>query len=151
MDKETSGHDPITPPPKRPLQIDPQNGKAPNAWSGAQRNPSSRERHHSHAGKMAVTEAYANDGSSTIYTVHLANLKVHGYAAMLQLRSCHVSNLLIPNLPARTAQGGGGSFKDRKPIGEVDCCDAWMAEQSHRWIERWLERRPIYLSIYLPV
>ena len=30
-----------------------------------------------------------------------------------------------------TAQGGGGSFKDRKPIGEVDCCDAWMAEQSH--------------------
>ena len=34
-------------------------------------------------------------------------------------------------LPARTAQGGGGSFKDRKPIGEVGCCDAWMAEQSH--------------------
>ena len=34
-------------------------------------------------------------------------------------------------LPARTAQGGGGSFKDRKPIGEVACCDASMAEQSH--------------------
>ena len=50
-----------------------------------------------------------------------------------------------------TAQGGGGSFKDRKPIGEIGCCDAWMAEQSHRWIERWLERRPVYLSIYLPV
>ena len=33
--------------------------------------------------------------------------------------------------PVRTAQGGGGSFKDRKPIGEVDGCDAWMAEQSH--------------------
>ena len=33
--------------------------------------------------------------------------------------------------PARTAQGGGGSFKDRKPIGEVGCCDAWMAGQSH--------------------
>ena len=30
-----------------------------------------------------------------------------------------------------TAQGGGGSFKDRKPIGEVAGCDAWMAEQSH--------------------
>ena len=40
------------------------------------------------------------------------------------------SNTII-QLPARTAQGGGGSFKDRKPIGEVDCCDAWMAEQSH--------------------
>ena len=34
-------------------------------------------------------------------------------------------------LPARTAQGGGGSFKDRKPIGEVACCDASMAEQIH--------------------
>ena len=32
-------------------------------------------------------------------------------------------------ISARTAQGGGGSFKDRKPIGEVGCCDAWMAEQ----------------------
>ena len=30
-----------------------------------------------------------------------------------------------------TAQGGGGSFKDRKPIGEVACCDASMAEQIH--------------------
>ena len=29
-----------------------------------------------------------------------------------------------------TAQGGGGSFKDRKPIGEVGCCDAWMAERA---------------------
>ena len=47
------------------------------------------------------------------------------------------------SLPARTAQGGGGSFKDRNPIGEVGCSDAWMAE--------WLERRPIYRSIYLPV
>ena len=34
-------------------------------------------------------------------------------------------------IPARTAQGGGGSFKERKPIGEVGCCDAWMAEQIH--------------------
>ena len=29
-----------------------------------------------------------------------------------------------------TAQGGGGSFKDRKPIGEVSCCDSWMAERT---------------------
>jgi hypothetical protein len=29
-----------------------------------------------------------------------------------------------------TAQGGGGSLKDRKPIGEVSCCDSWMAERS---------------------
>ena len=31
-----------------------------------------------------------------------------------------------------------GSFKDRKPIGELCCCDAWMAERTQRWIERWL-------------
>ena len=48
-------------------------------------------------------------------------------------------------------QGGGGSFKDRKPIWEVRCCESWMAEQIHWWIERWLERRPVYLSVYLPV
>jgi len=30
-----------------------------------------------------------------------------------------------------TAQGGGGSFKDRKPIGEIGCCESGMAERSH--------------------
>ena len=38
-----------------------------------------------------------------------------------------------------TAQGGGGSFKNRKSIGEVACCEPRMAERSHCWIERWLE------------
>ena len=39
-------------------------------------------------------------------------------------------------LPCSTAQGGGGSFKNRKPIGEVGCCESGMAERSHSWIER---------------
>ena len=30
-----------------------------------------------------------------------------------------------------TAQGGGRSFKNRKPIGEVGCCESGMAERSH--------------------
>ena len=30
-----------------------------------------------------------------------------------------------------TAQGGGGSFKNRKPIGEVGCCEAGMAKRIH--------------------
>ena len=30
-----------------------------------------------------------------------------------------------------TAQGGGGSFKNRKPIGEVGCCESEMAERIH--------------------
>ena len=29
-----------------------------------------------------------------------------------------------------TAQGGGGSFKDRKPTGEFGCCGAWLAERT---------------------
>ena len=30
-----------------------------------------------------------------------------------------------------TAQGGGGSFKNRKPIGEIGCGESGMAERSH--------------------
>ena len=52
------------------------------------------------------------------------------------------------------AQGGGGSFKNRKPIGEFGCCESRMAERSHWWIERCL-RSPLCLSlsltIYLPI
>ena len=44
-----------------------------------------------------------------------------------------------------TAQGGGGSFKNRKPIGEVGCCESRMAERSHWWTERWL--RSLFLSL----
>ena len=51
-----------------------------------------------------------------------------------------------------TAQGGGGSFKNRKPIGEVECCESGMAERSHCWSERWLISLTISLSFsdYLP-
>ena len=36
----------------------------------------------------------------------------------------------VPNTSS-TAQGGGGSFKNRKPIGEIGCCESPMAEQKH--------------------
>ena len=56
-----------------------------------------------------------------------------------------------------TAQGGGGSLKNRKPIGGVGCCESRMAERIHWWTERWL-RSPhflshslsLWLSTYLP-
>ena len=38
-----------------------------------------------------------------------------------------------------TQQGGGGSFKHRKPIGEFGCCEKWMTERIHWWTERWLQ------------
>ena len=56
-------------------------------------------------------------------------------------------------LTSSTAQGGGGSFKNRKPIGEIGCCESGMAERIHWWTERCL-RSPLFLSlsltIYLP-
>ena len=51
-----------------------------------------------------------------------------------------------------TAQGGGGSFKNRKPIGELGCCESGMAERSHWWTERCLISLTLSLSFsdYLP-
>ena len=63
--------------------------------------------------------------------------------------------LVCDSLPltSSTAQGGGGSFKNRKPTGEVGCCESGMAGRSHWWTERCL-RSPLFLSlsltIYLP-
>ena len=36
----------------------------------------------------------------------------------------------VPVCTSTPAQGGGGNFKNRKPIGEESCCDAWMAERT---------------------
>jgi hypothetical protein len=38
---------------------------------------------------------------------------------------------IITVATSSTAQGGGGSFKNRKPIGEVGCCESGMAERIH--------------------
>ena len=65
---------------------------------------------------------------------------------------CTLSNVFI-TITSSTAQGGGGSFKNRKPIGEVGCCESRMEERSHWWTERCL-RSPLFLSLsfsdYLP-
>ena len=52
-----------------------------------------------------------------------------------------------------TAQGGSGSFKNRKPIGEVGCCESGMAKRIHWWTERCLRSSlclSLSLTIYLP-
>ena len=34
-------------------------------------------------------------------------------------------------ITSSTAQGGGGSFKNRKPIGEIGCCESrWQSEST---------------------
>ena len=40
-------------------------------------------------------------------------------------------NRVISTITSSTAQGGGGSFKNRKPIGKVGCCESGMAERIH--------------------
>ena len=52
-------------------------------------------------------------------------------------------------ITSSTAQGGGGSFKNRKPIGEVGCCESPMAERSNWWTERWLISFTLSLSFSL--
>ena len=54
-----------------------------------------------------------------------------------------------PGGTCSTAQGGGGSFKKRKPIGEVGCCDSRMAERIHWWTERWFISLTLSLSFAL--
>ena len=39
--------------------------------------------------------------------------------------------LTKPKKTTSAAQGGGGSFKNRKPLGEVGCCESRMAERIH--------------------
>ena len=69
-------------------------------------------------------------------------------------QSCQILVNEILNDTSSTAQGGGGSFKNRKPIGEVGCCESGMAKRIHWWTERCL-RSPLCLSlsltIYLPI
>ena len=49
---------------------------------------------------------------------------------------CHFLSLLF--ITSSIARGGGGSFENRKPIGDVGCCESRMAERTHWWSERWL-------------
>ena len=71
----------------------------------------------------------------------------------IQIYIYMILTIYIYACTSSTAQGGGGSFKNRKPIGEVGCCESRMAERSHWWTDRWL-MSPLFLSlsltIYLP-
>ena len=64
---------------------------------------------------------------------------------IIQYAVCTKRFLKIHISTSSTAQGSGGSFKNRKPIGEVGCCESIVAERIHWWTERWL-RSPLFLS-----
>ena len=54
---------------------------------------------------------------------------VYSYSPKCQLQVSEIT--LFIELTSSTAQGGGGSFKNRKPIGEIGCCESRMAERIH--------------------
>ena len=94
-----------------------------------------------------VTDIENPTGPCPFFRVHLlqdvyANSKCWWAKAWSALVICI---LYIYIYSSSTAQGGGGSFKNRKPIGEVGCCESGMAERSHWWTERCL-RSPLFLS-----
>ena len=60
--------------------------------------------------------------------------------------------IYIAMCTSSTAQGGGGSFKDRKPIGEDGCCESRMAERNNAGSTNgWTVGLSICLSFCLPV
>ena len=85
---------------------------------------------------------------------HAANLWLVSESGLSVAMCFH--NICYSNTSS-TAQGGGGSFKNRKPIGEVGCCESGMAERSHWWTERCLISLTLsisfsdYLSTYLSI
>ena len=42
-----------------------------------------------------------------------------------------ISKSILNDFTSSTAQGSGGSFNNREPIGEVGCCGSRMAERIH--------------------
>ena len=66
-------------------------------------------------------------------------MKIHTSGMICIFRDYRWLYHIVPYFTSSTAQGGGGSFKHRKPIGEVGCCESRMAERIHWWTERWLE------------
>ena len=73
----------------------------------------------------------------------------HGtYDIMISYHS--ICDGILYSYTSSTAEGGGGSFKNRKPIGEVGCCESGMAERIHWWTERCL-RSPLFRSLSLTI
>ena len=66
--------------------------------------------------------------------VPLVNIKIVGFEMNVRSPSNRIARyceVLFHSHTSSTAQGGGGSFKNRKPIGEIGCCESGMAERIH--------------------
>ena len=114
-----------------------------SAWEGESWN----------SGSMKISPQRLGGGSIETNLIDLESFRSpHWIFRMLNI--CLNNETRWNNDTSSTAQGGGGSFRNRKPIGEIGCCESGMAERIHWWTERCL-RSPLFLSfsltIYLPI
>ena len=101
----------------------------------------------------SLTQAAALDVLTTVHcTTSCAFSKRSSYDINCSIVIPKTIKTSLLSYSSSTAQGGGGSFKNRKPIGEAGCCESGMAERIHWWTERCL-RSPtlaLFFSDYLP-
>ena len=75
--------------------------------------------------------------------LHSTNLHSHGWSMAQWTRVGDITPTICRkteqhqnySITSSTAQGSDGSFKNRKLIGEIGCCESPMAEQKHWWIK----------------
>ena len=66
-------------------------------------------------------------------------LYIYIHNTFVFIHICGLYMCIYVHIPARTAKGGGGSwkFQNRKPIGEVRC---WEWKKKTMWIHKWTEK-----------
>jgi len=63
-------------------------------------------------------QKHDHNGYSTTITIY-----TRPFSEVTDIEVDTFQNLLVVTGTSSTAQGGGGSFKNRKRIGEIDCCE----------------------------
>ena len=102
-----------------------------------------------------ILHVYTYNDTNNILNIYIDDAYDIEYVMMIHIKywiyNDDTYNIIMMHTSS-TAQGGGGSFKNRKPIGEIGCCESGMAERSHWWTERCLISLTLSLSFsdYLP-
>ena len=80
-------------------------------------------------GQLRCTQSFFRDLGSMVWTLYLQRRyklpppkRLATLASKFDIDVIHTSS---------TARGGGGSFKKRKTIGEIGCCESRMSKQKH--------------------
>ena len=77
--------------------------------------------------KLLVNNHHFSWRAADFFHITHITMFCHGFPYWLVVWNMNFMTFLTSS----TAQGGGGSFKNRKPIGDVGCCESGMAERSH--------------------